>query len=110
MLSFGANPLVEAIDSFCSSSDVSSESESESSKFTVVSGTLALTVEEPLKDKYGESFLKSCLKFSSGMERRQNLILSYFKHPLAQNMDVLVTKVTALTSKRRKKRKFPKIF
>ena len=46
MLSLGANPLVEAIDSFCS--------ESESSKFTVVSETLVFTVEEPLKDKYGE--------------------------------------------------------
>ena len=56
MLSLGANPLVEAIDSSCSSSDDSSESESESSKFKVVSGTLAFTVEEPLKHKYGESF------------------------------------------------------
>ena len=67
MLSLGANSLVEAIDSSCSSSDDSSESELESSKFMVVSGTLAFTVEEPLKDKYGESFLESCLKFSCGI-------------------------------------------
>ena len=103
MLPLGANPLVEAIDSSCSSSDVSSESESESSKFTVVPGTLAFTVEEPLRDKYRESFLKSCLKFSSGMERRQNLLLSYFKPLLTWNIDVLITKLTALTSKQRKK-------
>ena len=85
MLSLGSNPLVEEIDSSCSSSDDSSESELESSKFMVVCGTLALTVEEPLNDKYGESFLKSHLKFSSGMECRQNLILSYFKPLLACN-------------------------
>ena len=110
MLSLGAHPLVEAIDSSCSSSHDSSESESKSLKFTVVSGTLAFTVEESLKDEYGESFLKRCLKFSSGMERRQNLILSYFKPPLARNMDEFVTKLTALNSKRRKKVKFLKIF
>ena len=85
MLSLGSNPLVEEIDSSCSSSDDSSESELESSKFMVVCGTLALTVEEPLNDKYGESFLKSHLKFSSGMECRQNLILSYLKPLLACN-------------------------
>ena len=62
MLSLGVNALVEAIDSSCSSSDDSSESESESSKFMVVSGTLAFTVEEPLKDKYGESFFKNLFK------------------------------------------------
>ena len=103
MLSLGANTLVGAIDSSCSSSDDSSESELESSKLTVVSGTLAYKVEEPLKDKYGESFLKSCLKFSSGMKRRQDLISSYFKRSLARYMDELVTKLTALISKRRKK-------
>ena len=110
MLSLGANPLVEAIDCSCSSSDDSSESESESSKFMVVSGTLAFTVEKPLKDKSGEIFLKNCLKFSSGMEHGQNLILSYFKPPLAWNMDMLILKLTALTSKQRKKGKFLKIF
>ena len=102
MLSLRANSLVEIIDSSCSSSDDSSESESESSKFMVVSGTLAFTVEEPLKDKYRESFLKICLKFSSGMEHTQNLILSYLKLQLARNMDVLVMKLTAVTSKQRK--------
>ena len=61
MLSLGVNALVEAIDSSCSSSDDSSESESESSKFTVVSGPLTFTVEEPLKDKYGKSFLRSLI-------------------------------------------------
>ena len=61
MLSLGVNALVEAIDSSCSSSDDSSESESESTKFTVVSGSLAFTVEEPLNDKYGESFLRSLI-------------------------------------------------
>ena len=94
MYSLGANPLVKGIDSCCSLSDDSSELES--SKFTVVSGSLSFSVEEPLKDKYGEKFLKSC--FSFGMERRQS-ILSYFKPLLARNMDVLVTKLTALTSK-----------
>ena len=44
------------------------------------------------------------------MERMQNLMLSYFKPPLAWNMDVLVTQLTALTSKRRKKGKLSKIF
>ena len=48
MLSLGANPIVEAVGSSCSLSDDSSESESESSKFTVVSEILAFTVEEPL--------------------------------------------------------------
>ena len=61
MFSLGVNVLVEAIDSSCSSSDDSSESESESTKFTVVFGSLAFTVEEPLYDKYGESFLRSLI-------------------------------------------------
>ena len=59
MLSLGANPLVEAIDSSCSSRDDWSESESESSELTAVFGTLAFSKHEPLKDKYRESFLKS---------------------------------------------------
>ena len=39
----------------------------------------------------------------------QNLILSYFKPPLAWTMDVLVTKLTALTSNCRRKKEIPKI-